>query len=380
MVTNTVAIFFVLAFSVVASLWLEKRFKTFKKLGAGAIAILIGIALTNSGFLTGDSMVYDFLMTQGVSASIVLILLSVDIKSIKAAGPTMLKAFLIGALGSAFGAMIMSWVLFKSIGNESYKLAAQFTGTYVGGGMNFAALGRAFNTSSDLFTAGIAADVIITAIWLVVCLAAPILLTRNNQEEIIKDTTLIKDKSYTLEKSLYRSDGSMKIAHLAILVTITFGAIFISEELGRQLPYIPEILWLTTLVLLTAQIPYIKNISGGAMLGNYLLLLFLASNGAKSVVANIVAVGPAVFYFAMGTIALHGIFLFGLGYLLKIDAGTLAVASQANVGGSSSALALASARGYTDKILPGIAVGLLGYAVGNYLGLAVGNIMQILLL
>lgn len=115
------------------------------------------------------------------------------------------------------------------------------------------------------------------------------------------------------------------------------------------------------------------------MLGNYLLLLFLASNGAKSVIANIVAVGPAVFYFAAGTIALHGIFIFGVGYLLRIDAGTLAVASQANVGGSSSALALASARGYTNKILPGIAVGLLGYAVGNYLGLLVGSIMQSLL-
>jgi len=112
------------------------------------------------------------------------------------------------------------------------------------------------------------------------------------------------------------------------------------------------------------------------MLGNYLLLLFLVSNGAKSVVANIVAVGPAVFYFAAGTIALHGIFIFGVGYLLRIDAGTFAVATQANVGGSSSALALASARGYTDKILPGIAVGLLGYAIGNYLGLVVGNIMQ----
>ncbi|HCM77667.1 MAG TPA: hypothetical protein DIS90_14895 [Cytophagales bacterium] len=376
MVTNTVAIFFVLAFSVIVSLWLEKRFKTFKKLGAGAIAILIGIALSNSGFLPGDSVAYDFLMTQGVSASIVLILLSVDIKSIKAAGPTMLKAFLLGAVGSALGAMTMSMILANQIGNEAYKLAGQFTGTYVGGGMNFAALGRAFNTSSDLFTAGIAADVIITAIWLVVCLAAPVLLTRNSSDEISADTPMPKDNSYTIEKSLYRSDGSMKIIHVAVLVTVVFGTIWISEALGRLLPFLPEILWLTTFVLLTAQIPYIKNIAGGAMLGNYLLLLFLASNGAKSVVANIVAVGPAVFYFAMGTIAIHGIFLFGVGYLLRIDAGTLAVASQANVGGSSSALALASARGYTDKILPGIAVGLLGYAVGNYLGLAVGNIMQ----
>ncbi len=377
MVTNTVAIFFVLAFSVIVSLWLEKRYKTFKKLGSGAIAILIGIALSNSGFLPGDSPAYDFLMTQGVSASIVLILLSVDIRSIKEAGPTMLKAFLLGALGSALGAMTMSFILSDAIGSESYKLAGQFTGTYVGGGMNFAALGRAFDTNSDLFTAGIAADVIITSIWLVVCLAAPILLTR--KIEATSNYTIEeppKDNTYTLEQSLYKSDGSINIAHVAVLVTVVFGTIWISEALGKQIPALPEILWLTTLVLLVAQIPYIKNISGGAMLGNYLLLLFLASNGAKSVVANIVAVGPAVFYFAAGTIAIHGIFLFGVGYLLKIDAGTLAVASQANVGGSSSALALASARGYTDKILPGIAVGLLGYAVGNYLGLAVGNIMQ----
>lgn len=375
MVTNTVAVFFVLAFSVIASLWLEKRYKTFKKLGAGAIAILIGIALSNSGFLPGDSPAYDFLMTQGVSASIVLILLSVDIRSIKKAGPTMLKAFVLGAVGSALGAMTMSYILADAIGGEAYKLAGQFTGTYVGGGMNFAALGRAFDTNSDLFTAGIAADVIITAIWLVVCLAAPILLTRKTDaSETLEE--LPKDETYTIEQSLYRSDGSMKIAHMAVLVTVVFGTIWISEALGKQIPALPEILWLTTLVLLAAQIPYIKNISGGAMLGNYLLLLFLASNGAKSVVANIITVGPAVFYFAMGTIAIHGIFLFGVGYLMKIDAGTLAVASQANVGGSSSALALASARGYTDKILPGIAVGLLGYAVGNYLGLVVGNIMQ----
>jgi len=375
MITNTVAVFFVLAFAVIVSLWLEKRYKTFKKLGAGAIAILIGIALSNSGFLPGDSPAYDFLMSQGVSASIVLILLSVDIRSIKKAGPTMLKAFLLGAVGSALGAMTMSYFLADSIGGEAYKLAGQFTGTYVGGGMNFAALGRAFDTNSDLFTAGIAADVIITAIWLVVCLAAPILLTRKTDTpETLEE--LPKDNTYTIEQSLYRSDGSMKIAHMAVLVTVVFGTIWISEALGKQFPVLPEILWLTTLVLIAAQIPYIKSISGGAMLGNYLLLLFLASNGAKSVVANIIAVGPAVFYFAMGTIALHGIFLFGVGYLLKIDAGTLAVASQANVGGSSSALALASARGYTDKILPGIAVGLLGYAVGNYLGLVVGNIMQ----
>ena len=64
---------------------------------------------------------------------------------------------------------------------------------------------------------------------------------------------------------------------------------------------------------------------------------------------------------------------------MKLDLGTLAIASQANVGGAASAMAMASARGYGDRLLPGVAVGLLGYAVGNYLGFGVATIMRSIL-
>ena len=88
-------------------------------------------------------------------------------------------------------------------------------------------------------------------------------------------------------------------------------------------------------------------------------------------IANIFVIGPAVFYFAAITVAVHGVVIFGVGSLLRIDLATLAVASQANVGGAASAIALASARGYVDRLLPGVAVGLLGYAVGTYSGLGI---------
>jgi len=98
------------------------------------------------------------------------------------------------------------------------------------------------------------------------------------------------------------------------------------------------------------------------------------------VIANIFRIGPAVFYFAAATVAVHGVIIFGVGRLFRIDAPTLAVASQANVGGPASAMALAGTRGYTQLLLPGIAVGLLGYAVGNYTGFLVGNLMRQILL
>ncbi|MCZ6675415.1 MAG: DUF819 family protein, partial [Verrucomicrobia bacterium] len=77
-----------------------------------------------------------------------------------------------------------------------------------------------------------------------------------------------------------------------------------------------------------------------------------------------------------GTVAMHGLVIFGLGLLFRIDIRTLAIASQANVGGPASAMALASARGYMDRLLPGVAVGLMGYAVGNYLGFAVASLIR----
>jgi uncharacterized membrane protein len=68
--------------------------------------------------------------------------------------------------------------------------------------------------------------------------------------------------------------------------------------------------------------------------------------------------------------------VFGVGRLLRIDVASLAVASQAAVGGPSSALAVAVAREWRALVLPGVIVGLLGYAIGNYLGFAVGAIVR----
>jgi uncharacterized membrane protein len=378
MIRDPVAITLVLTAVVYAAVRLEQRFAVFRSLGAALVGILIGMVLSNTGLLPGESPAYAFLMGPAVSAGVALILLGVDLRSIVEAGPRMLGAFAIGAVGTGVGSMVAGLALSGLVGPETWKLAGQFTGTYTGGGLNFAALGQAFGTSSDLFTAAVAADVIVTAIWMVACLAVPVLLGRQASGDAVHPAvaTDAVDGSPTLERMLYSSGRPMGLADVAALVAIAIGAVWASGELADAVPVLPEVLWLTTLVLVLAQVPAVKRLAGGAVWGNFLILLFLASNGARSVVANIVNVGPAVFYYAMATVAAHGLVIFGIGRLFRIDLGTLAVASQANVGGPASAMALASARGYPDRLLPGVAVGLLGYAVGNYLGFAVAAIMR----
>ena len=216
---------------------------------------------------------------------------------------------------------------------------------------------------------------------MVACLAVPVLLGRSKQgqgEEAPVAGESSADGQLTLERTLQSSVKPVSLSDTAALVAIAVGAVWGADQLAGLLP-IHEVLWLTTIVLILAQVPAVKALSGSALFGNYLLLLFLASNGARSVIANLVAVGPPVFYYAIITVALHGVVIFGIGRLARLDYATLAVASQANVGGAASAIALAGARGYTNQLVPGVAVGLLGYAVGNYLGFVVAAMMRGLL-
>ena len=374
------ALILILVIIVLFSIWLEQNTKTFKKIGAAPLTILIGMLLSNIGIIPGKSEVYDFFRGPGVLAGITLFLLSVNLSSIKEAGVPMLKAFILGAIGAALGATLMGFLLVDSIGPDTWKLSGQFAATYIGGGVNFASIGQALNTSSEYFTAGIAADVIITAIWLIVCITVPEYL---GKRDVSPSTSATKELNIKGPKNLFKvgnllqsSGKPITLMDLAILFSIVSGCLWFSNILHSLLPTIPMIIWLTTLVLILAQLPIVKKITCGLVLGNYLLLLFLATNGAMSVIARIIEIGPAIFYFALGTVLIHGIIIFGIGYMLKIDAKIIAIASQANVGGASSAMAIAGARGVPHLILPGVIMGLLGTALGNYIGLLVANLVK----
>lgn len=373
---NDATITLVLILTVLAAIWLENNTRVFKKLGAAALSILIGMLFSNLGLIPGTSPVYDFFRGPGVLAGITLFLLTVDLGSIRAAGGPMLKAFLLGALGAALGAATMGLFLSSSIGPDTWKLAGQFSATYIGGGVNFAAVGQALDTSSEYFTAGVAADVIVTAIWLIICITLPAYFDRQAPGESVDARADESSSGTDMARLLNSSSTPITLWNLAVLASTVMGCLWLSGVIAALLPVIPKVIWLTTLALCLAQLPAIKNLSGTLVLGNYLLLLFLATNGAVSVIARIIDIGPVIFYFALGTVLIHGLVIFGIGSALKIDAKVIAVASQANIGGASSAMAIAGARGTPQLILPGVAVGLLGMALGNYVGLAIAYLMK----
>lgn len=130
-------------------------------------------------------------------------------------------------------------------------------------------------------------------------------------------------------------------------------------------------IWLTTLALIAGQLPPVRRLTGALQLGLIALNLFFVVIGIGLRIAEIFRVGPEVFYFTVLVVAIHGLVTFGGCRLLRLDVETASVASQAAVGGPSTAMALAVARGWRELALPGVLFGLLGYAVGNYAGLLI---------
>jgi uncharacterized membrane protein len=87
--------------------------------------------------------------------------------------------------------------------------------------------------------------------------------------------------------------------------------------------------------------------------------------------APMASIRAVLLVFALGLVLVHGIIMFGIARLFRMDLGAAAVASQANVSGSTSALALAKSLGREDLLVPGILLAALGTAIGTFLGFLV---------
>ena len=375
MIQDPFGVFLALAGAVFLAVWLEGRYRFFRAMSAGLMCLVFGMILSNSGLLPGDAEAYYQLGNIWVNAAIVLVLLNVDLRTLLAAGRPMLGAFGIGAVGTMLGTATATFLLAGAIGPETWKLTGQFTGTYIGGGANFYALASAFGTDPNIMSGAVAADVIVTGCWLATCLIIPALLYGGKGLDPVRKG----DAPMTLEQRLKESGESLRMMDFFGLSAITLGAMVAAQLLGAAVPAVPAVLWLTTIALVLGHTPPVRKLRGAPVLGNSLLYLFLAGNGAQSLVSEMLAYGPSLFFYALITVGVHGLVIFGIGRLLRFDAGTLVVASQANIGGAASAVAIATARGYGDKLLPGLAVALGGYAFGNYLGFGMGSMARTLL-
>lgn len=382
MLTNPIFILTILFLNIVFAEWLNTK-KYFSHLGTGLLVIILTAIVANLGLIPASSHptpIYGTIFTYIAPISIFLMLLNINLNSLKKAGKPMLIMFLIGSFATMIGAIIAMWVVGgnSAIGQFYFALGGMYTGTYIGGSTNFNAVALHYGVSQQggLFSAATVADNIITAIWVIATLTLPKILQRKiPRTQFFK----IECSSELNTKNMMNDVESVRPFDIAFLLSISLIGILLASWLNKLIPQIPNILWLTTIALFLAQIPAVNRLKGHKLLGLLGVYLFLAVIGAYCDVPALLKDGKLaiiLMVFVSVLVTVHGLITYGLGAILKIDWDIISIASQANVGGSTSAMALSRSLNRPDLTLPGILVGALGNATGTYWGILIAELMK----
>lgn len=377
---NSLYILTMLCANVVLAEWLTK-FPYLRSMGAALLVIITTAITANLGLIPSSSEevpVYDGIFSYLAPLSIFFLMLKANLRSLRKAGGVMLSLFLLGSIGTILG-VIVSLQLFdapRSLGELHYAIAGMFTGTYIGGSVNFNAVALHYGVSKagTLYAATTAADNIITAIWMVGTLAIPQFLNRLYPRQKRQEAVSLVE----LEEELSENE-TVGPKDVALLVGLGVLSIYLSQQIAQWIPSVPVVLIQTTLALGLAQISAIHKLAGSRMLGLLCVYLFLAVIGAYCDIPALVHDGKLAFTL-LGIITvlvlIHASIVFGIGALLKQDWDMLGIASQANIGGASSALALAKSLHRPDLQLPAVLIGVLGNAIGTYLGIWIAEWMK----
>ncbi|SHO62864.1 DUF819 domain-containing protein [Algoriphagus zhangzhouensis] len=364
-----------LCLTVFVATWLT-RFSWGKTIGTPIFSILICALISNLGIIPSamdGNVVYDGVFMYLAPLGIFIALLEVDLKSLRKAGGPILLMFGLGTIGTLLGVFI-SWFLVRpaaEIGDMASAVAGMFAGTYIGGSINFNAIALSYgvNENGVLFAATTVVDNLIGTPWIVISLILP----RYLQKAFPRKKLIAKSEQEEVSHTEQISIGS-----LGAILALGFLAMIVSQGVSSLFPQVPEIITLTTIALILAQFPIIQKLKGKQTIGFFFILLFLAVIGTLCDVGAISGIGSlagTLILFVFLMVLIHGLFIFGVGGLLKMDWDVVSVASLANVGGNTTALAAAESLERPDLLIPGVLVGSLGNALGTYLGFMVAGIL-----
>ncbi|MCO4822173.1 MAG: DUF819 family protein [Flavobacteriaceae bacterium] len=343
-----------------------------KQFGAALLIILFTAVIANFKLIPSASNsipLYSVIFKYIAPISIFYLLLNVNLASIKRAGLPMIGLFIIGSIATTLGILI-SWFILSPenvLGEDGKVIAGMLTGTYTGGSVNFNAIALAydFQEKGTLYAGTIAVDNVITTLWIIATLAFPVVLRR-----FWKDKINIKPNASAVN-DVQPENENIDLISFMWLLFLGITAYYVSDIIKEVVPQIPAILTLSTIGILLAQFKFVANLKGSHNLGLYLVFIFLAVIGAYcelSAVSELKDIGITLFLFAGFSVLLHGIIVILIGGLIYRDWEMIAIVSQANVGGGTTAIALAESFNRKELILPAILVGTLGTALGTFLG------------
>lgn len=359
--------------------------------------------LNTFGIVDGaNTRLYPFVMDYLLPACLVLLTLSLDLKSILRLGPKLLILFLTGTLGVVIGgpiALLIVSLLFPEVldgaGPEAvWRGMTTVAGSWIGGGANQAAMKEVYEVGGEIFSAMVTVDIIVANIWMAVLLYMAG-VSKQIDERRGADTSAIDTLKQKIEEYEAQHRRESKLPDIMFIVAVAFGvtglahwgADVISPWIADHAPALKDFsldkkfFWLIVIattvgvVLSFTRVRQLEGV-GASKYGSMLVYLLVATIGLHMDVTAIIDV-PKYFLIGIIWMLIHASLMLIVARLLKAPIFYMAVGSQANIGGAASAPVVASA--FHPSLAPiGVLLAVLGYALGTYMAYICGQILRVI--
>lgn len=375
------ALWAVILGGVALSIHLEQKYKWAARLSGPVVALIIAMMLSNSGLMPVEAPVYDAISGYLVPLALPLLMFRADIRDIIGSTGRMFAAFHIASIGTILGAFLAALSLHSCV-DRAAETAGVMTGSYIGGSLNFFALIDHYKLGGQITGPLLVADNFIMAGLFMALLLIPTMawFRKRYPHPHTLEADAAGNRNLAAEHWKRKDIGLLDIAKaLAIALGIAAVSIKLSALIAAAIP-IPALAALAgnkymviTLLTVTAAtlLPNaVGKINGADELGAYLLYVFLFSIGLPADLMAVIRNTPLLFVFCLIIAVVNLAFTLLVGKWLKFDLEDLLLCVNATLGGPASAAAMAISKGWALKILPAILVGIWGYVIGTFLGVA----------
>ena len=344
-----------------------------RRVSGAIIAIVLAALLSNGGLIPRSAPTYDFIWTYLLPFAIALFMMNTDIPAVLKTGGRTLIAFAFGALGTIIGCLAGAALL--DLGNLGPEYAAVFSATFTGGSLNFAATADAigFRDSSPL-AAAFAVD---NAFGVLYFVGLGTLARWSAIRSWLPGGA--PDAPAELASATPDRPGELGLLDMLAALAVAACACALGTVIAARAGFADySILCITIVILVIAATgrTWLRRLRSPETMAMAFMYLFFVMLGAGADFGAVFATSAALPLFVLLIVAFHVAFLslgaklFGLSYAETV------IASSACIGGPPIAIAFAALFNWRQLATVGAAAGVLGYAIGTFVGVGVYAIVQ----
>lgn len=331
------------------------------------------IMLSSFRVVPTESDTYDTFKAFAVPMFIIFMLLDVDIKATMKVAFRSVGVLVLGSIGVVIGGMLSFFLMKSHLEPDAWRGFGALAGSWIGGTGNLAAVAEAVDTPPTMMGLIVIADTFIFILYFPV-----LFIAKRYAKQFAKFTRVKEEDARKLDEAvgqLKEKSNDMEFRDALTLFGLGFFLIWIIGILSQELPTLGnvfsaktwQILILTTVALILSSTK-LRQVPGTKPMSMALVYTYLSMIGAQADIRD-AATAPYFLLAGLVCIILHLVFCVIAARIFRVDVHLTAIASVAAIGGAASAPVVAAY--HRKELVPvSILLSMIGYALGNYLGIA----------